>query len=97
MGHRCQPFAVEMIVRAYLTGSSWRLYKEGGREICGVALPDGMKEHQAFPQPILTPSTKAELGAHDENISRQDILAKGIVSEADYVLLEKYALALFLV
>ncbi len=95
VGHRCQPFAVEMIVRAYLTGSSWRLYKEGGREICGVALPDGMKEHQAFPQPILTPSTKAELGAHDENISRQDILAKGIVSEADYVLLEKYALALF--
>jgi phosphoribosylaminoimidazole-succinocarboxamide synthase len=95
VGHKCEPFAVEMIVRGYLTGSSWRLYKDGGREICGVRLPDGLKEHQAFPQPILTPTTKAEMGFHDENISRDEILKQGIVSEADYLLLEKYALALF--
>ncbi|MBE9488103.1 MAG: phosphoribosylaminoimidazolesuccinocarboxamide synthase [Bacteroidetes bacterium] len=95
VGHRCDSFAVEMIVRAYLTGSSWRDYKAGSREICGIELPDGMKEHQVFPQPIITPSTKAEQGAHDENISREEILKQGIVSEEDYVILEKYALELF--
>ncbi len=95
VGHRCEAFPVEMIVRGYLTGSSWRLYKDGGREICGVTLPDGMKEHQAFEQPLLTPTTKAELGAHDENISRTEILEKGIVSEHDYLQLEKFALELF--
>jgi phosphoribosylaminoimidazole-succinocarboxamide synthase len=95
VGHRCEPYPVEMIVRAYLTGSSWRDYKAGAREICGVPLPDGMKEHQRFPHPILTPSTKAEQGAHDENISREDIIRKGLVPEEEYVQLEKYALALF--
>lgn len=95
IGHKCEPFAVEMIVRGYLTGSSWRLYKDGGREICGVPLPEGLKEHQAFPEPLLTPTTKAELGYHDENISRDEILKQGIVSNEDYLLLEKYALALF--
>ncbi len=95
VGHRCEPFAVEMIVRGYLTGSSWRDYKNGAREICGVPIPDDMKEHQKFPTPILTPTTKAELGMHDENISREDILAQGIVSEEDYIQLEKYSLALF--
>ncbi len=95
VGYRCETFAVEMIVRGYLTGSSWRDYKNGAREICGVALPEGMKEHQKFPQPILTPTTKAEIGSHDQNISREDILAQGIVSEEDYIQLEKYSLALF--
>lgn len=95
VGHRCESFPVEMIVRAYLTGSSWRDYKAGAREICGVRIPDGMKEHQKFPEPILTPSTKAEQGAHDENISREDIIANGLVSEIEYVELEKYSLSLF--
>lgn len=95
VGHKCEPFAIEMIVRGYLTGSSWRLYKEGGRDICGVPLAEGLKEHQAFPEPLLTPTTKAELGAHDENISREEILKQGIVSEEDYVQLEKYSLELF--
>ncbi len=95
VGHRCEPYPVEMIVRAYLTGSSWRDYKAGAREICGVPLPDGMKEHQRFPQPILTPSTKAEQGAHDENISREEIIQRGLVPEEEYVQLEKYSLALF--
>lgn len=95
VGHKCEPFAVEMIVRGYLTGSSWRLYKDGGRDICGVKLPEGMKEHQAFAEPIITPTTKAELGYHDENISREQIIASGLVSEADYNLLEKYTMALF--
>ncbi len=95
VGHLCEPFAVEMIVRGYLTGSSWRLYKEGGREICGIKLPEGLKEHQAFLHPILTPSTKAEQGAHDENISREEIIRQGLVSENDYLLLEKYAIELF--
>jgi len=84
-----------MIVRGYLTGSSWRDYKNGARAICGVPIADGMREHEKFPQPILTPTTKAELGLHDENISREDIIAQGIVSEEDYVQLEKYSLALF--
>lgn len=95
VGHRCESFPVEMIVRAYLTGSSWRDYKAGAREICGVAIPDGMKEHQRFPQPILTPTTKAEIGAHDENISKEEILAQGLVSKEDYEKLEEYSLALF--
>lgn len=95
VGYHCDPFPVEMIVRAYLTGSSWRDYKSGAREICGVAIPDGMREHQKFDRPIVTPTTKAELGMHDENISKEDIIAKGLVSREDYEMLEKYALALF--
>lgn len=95
IGHKCTPFPVEMIVRAYLTGSSWRAYKKGAREICGVPIPDGMKEHQAFEAPILTPTTKAEQGAHDENISREDIIRQGLVSEEEYKQLEDYSLALF--
>ena len=95
VGHRCESFPVEMIVRAYLTGSSWRDYKAGAREICGIPLPEGMKEHQRFEKPILTPSTKAEQGAHDENISREEIIAQGLVSKEDYEKLEEYALALF--
>ena len=95
IGHKCIGYPVEMIVRAYLTGSSWRAYKAGARQICGVSIPDGMKEHQAFDKPIVTPTTKAELGAHDEDISREDIISKGLVSESEYNKLEEYALALF--
>ena len=95
-GHKCEPFAVEMIVRAYLTGSSWRTYKGGAREICGISIPDGMREHQRFEKPIITPTTKAEQGRHDEDISREDIIAKGMVSEEDYLLLEKYTMEVFL-
>lgn len=94
VGHFCQPFAIEMIIRAYLTGSSWRAYKEGAREICGVKVPDGMIEHQRFPEPIITPTTKAETG-HDEDISREEIIRQNIISEKDYVLLEKYTRELF--
>lgn len=95
VGHKCVGFPVEMIVRAYLTGSSWRSYKAGNREICGVKVPDGMKEHQRFEEPIITPTTKAEIGTHDQDISREEILATGLVSEADYTKLEEYSLALF--
>lgn len=95
VGHKCVSYPVEMIVRAYLTGSSWRAYKAGAREICGVKIPDGMKEHQAFPQPIVTPTTKAEIGEHDADISREEIISKGLVSEAEYNKLEEYSLALF--
>lgn len=95
VGHMCEPYPVEMIVRGYLTGSSWRLYKDGGRDICGVPIPEGMKEHQAFPEPILTPTTKAELGAHDENITREEIIKQGLVSEEEYKELERISLALF--
>jgi phosphoribosylaminoimidazole-succinocarboxamide synthase len=95
VGYRCEPYAVEMVVRAYLTGSSWRDYKAGAREICGVKLPEGMREHQRFPEPIITPTTKAELGLHDENISREQIIARGLVPRDEYEQLEKYALALF--
>jgi len=84
-----------MIVRAYLTGSSWREYKNGAREICGVKIPEGMREHQAFEKPILTPTTKAEQGAHDENISRDKIISSGLVSASDYLQLEDYSLKLF--
>jgi len=95
IGHKCFGFPVEMIVRAYLTGSSWRAYKAGAREICGVKIPDGMKEHEKFEKPILTPTTKAEIGTHDQDISREEILDKGIIIEADYIMLEEYSLALF--
>lgn len=95
VGRFCETFPVEMIVRAYLTGSSWRDYKAGAREICGIKLPDGLREHQRFAQPIITPSTKAEIGAHDENISKEDIIANGLVTKEDYEILEKYTMALF--
>lgn len=95
-GHRCDPYPVEMIVRGYLTGSSWRTYKGGSREICGVAIPDGMSEHQRFPEPIITPTTKADQGLHDEDISARDIISRGLVSEEEYRLLEKYSMELFL-
>lgn len=95
VGHFCETFPVEMIVRGYLTGSSWRLYKGGGRDICGVPLPEGLKEHQAFPEPLLTPTTKAEQGEHDENISRDEIIKQGLVSEEDYLELERISLELF--
>lgn len=95
VGYQCEPFAVEMIIRGYLTGSSWRSYKKGSREICGVQIPDGMKEHQRFDTPIITPTTKAVEG-HDEDISREEIISQGVVSEADYLLLEKYTMELFL-
>lgn len=94
IGHRCEPFRVEMVVRGYLTGHAWRTYKSGKRELCGVPLPEGMKEHDRFPYPIITPATKAEEG-HDEDISREDIISRGIISTEDYALLEKYTLALF--
>jgi len=95
VGHYCNPFPVEMIIRGYLTGSSWRTYKKGAREICGVPVPDGMKEHQAFPEPIVTPTTKATEGEHDEDISKEEILKQGLVSVEDYALLEKYTIELF--
>lgn len=94
MGKKCEGFAVEMIIRGYLTGSAWRAYKEGCREICGVKLPDGMRENERFPEPIITPTTKAAEG-HDEDISREEIIARGIVSKKDYEQVEKYTRALF--
>ena len=95
IGVRCEGFPVEMIVRGFLCGSAWRSYKNGAREICGVKIPDGMRENEKFPEPIVTPTTKAEQGAHDEDISKEDIIAKGLVSPDDYELLEKYTLGLF--
>ena len=95
VGVACQGFAVEMIVRGYLCGSAWRAYKSGVREICGVQLPDGMRENQRFPQPIVTPTTKAELGLHDEDISKEEILRQGLATPEEYATLEKYTLALF--
>ncbi|MDR0973665.1 MAG: phosphoribosylaminoimidazolesuccinocarboxamide synthase [Prevotellaceae bacterium] len=94
VGVKCEGFRVEMIIRGYLTGSAWRDYKAGARSLCGIALPDGMRENQAFPTPIITPTTKAEAG-HDENISREEIIAQGLVSREDYELMEKYTYALF--
>jgi phosphoribosylaminoimidazole-succinocarboxamide synthase len=94
IGRFCKPFPLEMIIRGYLTGSSWRAYKNGKREICGVAVPDGMKEHQRFPEPIVTPTTKAVEG-HDEDISKEEILRTGLVSKEDYEMMEKYTIALF--
>lgn len=95
VGLMCEGFPVEMIVRGYLCGSAWRAYKSGVREICGVKLPEGMKENQKFPTPIITPTTKAEYGEHDEDISKEEILAKGLATPEEYATLEKYALALF--
>ena len=94
VGFFCEPFKVEMVVRGYLSGHAWREYKAGKREICGVSMPEGMKENDKFPQPLITPTTKAVIG-HDEDISREEIISLGLVSEADYILLEKYTLALF--
>jgi phosphoribosylaminoimidazole-succinocarboxamide synthase len=95
IGKKCEPIAVEMVVRGYLTGSSWRAYKNGERTICGVNIPDGMIEHQKFENPVITPTTKAEQGKHDQDISREEILERGIVSEEDYNKLEKYSLEIF--
>lgn len=94
VGLMCEGFRVEMIIRGYLTGSAWREYQAGCRSLCGVTLPDGMKENQKFPTPIITPTTKADEG-HDENISKEEIIAQGIVSKEDYELMEKYTYALF--
>ncbi|RYC70765.1 phosphoribosylaminoimidazolesuccinocarboxamide synthase [Spirosoma sordidisoli] len=94
VGLRCEPYAVEMVVRGYLAGHAWRQYRDGHRMLCGVALPDGLRENDRLPTPIITPSTKAHEG-HDEDISREEILSRGIVSESEYVQLERYALALF--
>ncbi len=94
VGLRCEGFRVEMIIRGYLTGSAWREYQAGCRELCGVKLPDGMRENQRFPEPIITPTTKAEAG-HDENISREEIIAQGIVSADDYAVMEDYTRRLF--
>jgi len=96
VGLRCEGYPVEMIVRGYLCGSAWRTYKSGVREICGVKIPDGMRENQRFPQPIITPTTKAELGRHDEDITREEILTQGLVSVEEYEMLEKYTMELFL-
>ena len=95
IGHKCEPFKVEMVIRAYLTGHAWREYRSGKRVLCGVALPDGMKENQKFDTPIITPTTKADVGTHDEDISREEILKQGIVDEADYLVLEDYTRKLF--
>lgn len=94
IGKMCVPFKVEMVIRGYLSGHAWREYKEGKRILCGVAMPDGMKENDKFPKPIITPTTKASVG-HDEDISREDILAQGIVSDSDYLKLEDYTRKIF--
>ena len=95
VGLRCEGFPVEMIVRGYLCGSAWRTYKSGLREICGVKIPDGMRENEKFPTPIVTPTTKAQQGLHDEDISKEEILKQGLTTPEEYELLEKYTLALF--
>ncbi|RXP52306.1 phosphoribosylaminoimidazolesuccinocarboxamide synthase [Lutibacter sp. HS1-25] len=95
IGHMCDPFKVEMVIRGYLSGHAAREYKLGKRVLCGVSMPDGLKENDKFPEPIITPSTKADNGEHDEDISKEAILAKGIVSKDDYEVLEKYTRALF--
>lgn len=95
MGVACEPFKVEMVIRGYMSGHASREYKAGKRMLCGVPLPEGMKENDKFPNPIITPATKAEMGDHDEDISKEDIIKKGIVSSEDYALLEKYTYALF--
>lgn len=94
VGFYCEPFKVEMVIRGYLTGSAWRDYKAGKREICGIILPDGMVENQKFPEPIITPTTKAAEG-HDENISRDEIINSGLVSEEDYAIIEEYTRKIF--
>jgi phosphoribosylaminoimidazole-succinocarboxamide synthase len=95
VGHLCEPFKVEMVIRGYLSGHASREYAAGRKQICGVTMAEGLKENDKFPEPIITPTTKADNGSHDEDISREDILAKGIVSEEDYLVLEKYTRALF--
>ena len=95
IGHLCEPFKVEMVIRGYVSGHAAREYAIGKRTLCGVTMPEGLKENDQFPTPIITPSTKADNGEHDEDISREDILTKGIVSEEDYLVLEKYTRALF--
>ena len=95
VGITCKGFPVEMIVRGYLCGSAWRAYKNGAREICGIKLPDGMRENEKFPEPIVTPTTKAEIGEHDADISKEEILAQGLATPEEYALLEKYTLQLF--
>lgn len=95
VGVLCEGFPVEMIVRGYLCGSAWRAYKNGAREICGIKLPEGMRENQKFPEPIVTPTTKAEMGLHDEDISKEEILRQGLATPEEYATLEKYTLALF--
>ncbi len=94
VGYKCEPFRVEMVIRGYLAGHSWREYQEGKRTLCGVELPEGMVEGQAFPEPIITPAAKAEEG-HDEDITRDEIIAKGIVPEEDYIQIEKYTRAIY--
>jgi phosphoribosylaminoimidazole-succinocarboxamide synthase len=94
VGLRCEPFKVEMVIRGYLTGSAWREYKAGTRTLCGISLPDGMRENEKFPSPIITPTTKADTG-HDENISKAEIIAQGLVNKEDYEQLEQYTQALF--
>ena len=94
VGHLCEPFKVEMVIRGYLTGHAWRQYRAGKRVLCGVAMPEGMKESQKFPVPIITPTTKAEEG-HDEDISREEIIRQGLVSAEEYEILEKYTRSLF--
>ncbi|MBK6903766.1 MAG: phosphoribosylaminoimidazolesuccinocarboxamide synthase [Saprospirales bacterium] len=94
VGFLCEPIRIEMVIRAYLTGHAWRTYKSGKRELCGIPFPEGMKEHDRFSNPIITPATKAEEG-HDEDISREDILARGLVSREDYEIMERYTYELF--
>ena len=94
VGIRCEPYPIEMVIRGYLTGHAWRTYKSGKRVLCGVPLPEGMKENERFPEPIITPTTKALVG-HDEDISREEILAQGIIPEEEYVKMEAYTRALF--
>ena len=94
IGHKCEPFKVEMVIRGYITGSAWRAYQEGARSICGIPLAEGLRENQRFEHPIITPTTKADEG-HDENISREEIISSGLVSEEDYAPLEQYTQDLF--
>jgi phosphoribosylaminoimidazole-succinocarboxamide synthase len=94
VGHFAEPFKVEMVIRGYLTGHAWREYHEGKRSLCGVPMPEGMREHDRFPEPLITPTTKAEEG-HDEDISRDEIISQGLVSEEDYLVLEDYTRKLF--
>tara|TARA_R110000868_G_scaffold215785_3_gene465907 strand:+ start:2283 stop:3236 length:954 start_codon:yes stop_codon:yes gene_type:complete len=95
VGHLCEPFKVEMVIRGYMSGHAAREYKMGKRLLCGMVMPEGMKENDKFPEPIITPATKAEMGDHDEDISRSDIIRRGIISEEDYVVLEDYTRKLF--
>ena len=95
IGHLCKPFKIEMVIRGYMSGHAARQYKLGKRTLCGIKMPEGMKENNPFPKPIITPATKAEMGNHDQDISREDILTKGIISQEDYIILEDYTRKLF--